>query len=312
MIIDVHAHIGDLRTPELLDRAPISVERLLDRLDAEGIDMAVVLPWPPCPEAVEFPGLFDSTPDIVSQVRAATHYPDRLIPFGNADPRWGGNSARTDFSWLLERFIEMGCVGMGEVSANLYFDDPRVVNLFQQCGRWRLPVTIESTGPGEGHYGFIDKVGSPHLERLLQLAPETIVIGHGPGFWAEIDGDLSDAEKAGWPYPRGIIRTEGSLARLFRSYPHLYADISAMSGYNALTRDEDYGVRFLIEFQDQLMFGTDVCFGDTQGRTQHLGFLRGLLAAGRISQEVFDKLAYRNALIVLQRYQHVFNQGKKV
>lgn len=299
MVIDVHAHIGDLRTPTMLHRQPINISNLIQRLDDEGIDRAVVLPWAPCPEAVEFPALFSEMPDIVNQIRATLTRPDRLIAFGNADPRWGGNSSRTDFSWLLERYVEMGC----EVSANMPFDDLRVVNLFRQCGDWDLPVTIESTGSGEGNYGFIDEVGSPHLERLLQLAPQTVVIGHGPGFWADIDGGLRAEHKAGIPYPNWRIQGEGSLARLFRAYPNLYADISAGSGYTAMTRDPDYSARFVEEFQDRLMFGTDACFGDEQGRTQHLRLIKSWLSDGMITATVYDKITHRNALGVLHRYQ---------
>jgi len=283
-----------------MHRVPITVENLIARLDEEGIDKAVVLPWPACPEAVTFPGLFAPEPDVVSQIRAAARHPDRLIPFGNADPRWGGNSSRTDFSWLLERFVEMGCVGMGEVSANIYFDDPRVANLFRQCGQFDLPVTIESTGPGEGHYGFIDEVGSSHLERLLQQVPETLIVGHGPGFWADIGVGVTAEGKSG--YPKGPITQEGSVPRLLRTHFNLYADISAGSGYNALTRDEEYGVRFLNEFQDRLLFGTDVCFGDAEGRAPHLNYLRGLLSENKISQQAFDKITFRNALRILKRY----------
>ncbi len=301
MIIDAHAHIGDLRSAArgTLQRAPITVDALIQRLDDEGIDKAIVLPWPACPEAVEFPGLFDTTPDVVSQIRAVASRPDRLIPFGNADPRWGGNSSRADFSWLLERFVELGCVGMGEVSANIPFDDPRAVNLFRQCGAWQLPVTIESAGPGEGRYGFIDEVGAPHLEHLLQLAPDTLIVGHGPGFWADMSGDLRDEDKSG--YPSGPVTPGGAVPRLLRHYPNLCADISATSGLNALTRDPAFGIDFLIEFQDRLMFGTDVCFGDLEGRSQHLSWLRRLLAEGRIDQAVFDKITHQNALRLLVR-----------
>jgi predicted TIM-barrel fold metal-dependent hydrolase len=300
VIIDMHAHIGDLRSPNDRGRTPITTEALIARLDEEGIERAAVLPWPICPEAVMFPGLFVPESDVVGQIRAAARHPDRLIPFGNADPRWGGNSPRTDFSWLLERFVEMGCVGMGEVSANIYFDDPRTINLFRQCGRWDLPVTMESCGPGEGHYGFIDEIGSPHLGSLLQQVPGTVVVGHGPGFWADIGGHLKAEEKSG--YPQGAIVEEGSVARLLRVHPNLYADISAFSGYNALTRDEAYGVRFLNEFQDRLMFGTDVCFADPEGRTQHLNYIRRLLAEGKIDREAFEKITCHNALRIMKRY----------
>ncbi len=300
MIIDVHAHIGDLRSPKNLHRKPVTLESLIARLDEEGIDLAVVLPWPPCPEAVEFPSLFSPYPDIVSQIKATLKYPRRLIPFGNIDPRWGGNSARTDFSWLLERFIEMGCVGIGEVSANMLFDDPRVINLFKQCGEWDLPVTIESTGPGEGHYGFIDDVGSPHLENLLKKVPDTIIIGHGPGFWADIGEGITVEEKSG--YPKGPIHKEGAVPRLLRTYHNLYADISAFSGYNALTRDKEFGINFLNEFEDRLLFGTDVCFGDPEGRSLHLKYLKKLLEEGKITKKTFEKITSRNALKVMKRF----------
>lgn len=300
MIIDVHTHIGDLRALGNMGRKPITIHDLIARLDDEGIDHAVLLPWPASPEGLQFPGLFQPQPDMVAQIREAQRYPDRIIPFGNVDPRWGGNTAKTDFSWLFERFLEMGCVGIGEIGANLFYDDPRVVNLFQQCGEWNFPVMIHATGVGEGQYGLIDEPGSPHLLNLLHQAPQTVIIGHGPGFWAQISADVTPADMLG--YPKGTISKEGMVQRLLRDFPNMYADISAHSGYNALTRDPDYGVRFLNEFQDKLLFGTDVCFADEEGRTPHLRYLKERLASGDILQEVFDKITHRNALKVLKRW----------
>lgn len=300
MIIDVHTHISDLRALSNMGRKPITIDDLLARLDDEGIDKAVLLPWPASPEGLQFPGLLQPQPDMLSQIREAHRYPDRIIPFGNVDPRWGGNSAKTDFSWLFERFVEMGCVGIGEIGANLPYDDPRVVNLFQQCGEWEFPVTIHATGVGEGQYGLIDEPGSPHLLKLLKQAPQTVIIGHGPGFWAQISADVSPSDMLG--YPKGPIRREGMVQKLLRDFPNMYADISAHSGYNALTRDPEYGVRFLNEFQNKLLFGTDVCFADEEGRMPHLRYLKERVANGDISQEVYDKITYRNALDVLKRW----------
>ena len=62
------------------------------------------------------------------------------------------------------------------------------------------------------------------------------------------------------------------------------------------------GFEFVHEFQDKLLFGTDVCFGDAEGRMPHLGFLRRLLTEGRISKDVFDKIGAGNALRILRRY----------
>jgi predicted TIM-barrel fold metal-dependent hydrolase len=296
MIIDIHTHVGDLS--QAMERAPVTRESLIARLEDEGIDKAVVLPLI-SPESIWFPNVFAAQLDVVGQIKATAARPDRLIPFGNVDPRMGGNTVCTDFSWILERFVAMGCVGIGEVTANLLADDLRVINFFRQCGTWDLPVLIHATGPGEGLYGLIDEPGSPRLARLLQEAADTTVIGHGPGFWAEIAAGLAPEDKAG--YPKGPIAEEGSLPRLLRTYPNLVADISARSGYNALTRDRAFGVRFIHEFQDKLLFGTDVCFGDAEGRMPHLGFLRRLLAEGQISQDIFDKIGSGNALRILRR-----------
>ncbi len=92
------------------------------------------------------------------------------------------------------------------------------------------------------------------------------------------------------------------MSRLLRTFPNLYADLSAMSGYNAITRDRDFGVRFLNEFQDKLLFGTDACFSDDPPSIPHLAYLRELRAEGKISAGVFDKIGCRNALRVLKRY----------
>ncbi|MCK5007006.1 MAG: amidohydrolase family protein [Spirochaetia bacterium] len=310
MIIDFHTHVGDHRTPERMDRLPVTWEGLIERLDSEGIDKAVVLPSGVSPESMKAPFLFSPQVDIIGQLKAAQQYQDRIISFGNLDPRMGclgnlephqvENPPETDFSWILARFRELGCVGIGEITANIAVDDPRVISLFRQCGNFDLPVLFHCTGPGRGVYGLYDEVGLPRLERLLQAVPDTTVIGHAPGFWAEIEGDITAEKK--FVYPTGPIRTEGSLSRLLRSYPNLYADISANSGFNAISRDKAFGVDFLTEFQDKILFGTDVCFGGQDGRMPHLGYLRGLLEENQIAPRVFAKITGENALKILKLY----------
>ena len=310
MIIDFHTHVGDLRRPGAMERLPVPWDELFRRLDDEGIDRAVVLPLGVSPESTTGPYLFFEKPDIVSQIEAARKHADRVIPFANLDPRMGclgnlepeqvDNPPKTDFSWILDRFRELGAVGIGEVTANLAMDDPRVINLFEQCGSYDMPVIFHCTGPGLGVYGLYDEVGLPRLERLLAAVPGTTIIGHSPGFWAEIDGNITIKDK--YVYPEGPVTKEGALVRLLRTYPNLYADISANSGYNAISRDREFGARFLTEFQDRVLFGTDVCFGGEEGRMPHLAYLRELLASGAIGQAVFDKIAGGNALEILPLY----------
>ena len=49
----------------------------------------------------------------------------------------------------------------------------------------------------------------------------------------------------------------GYTDRLLSDYPNMYGDLSAGSGLNALTRDEDFARDFLIRHRDRLLFGSD-------------------------------------------------------
>jgi uncharacterized protein len=300
VIIDFHAHIGDFRMgDDDSHRVPVTWQNLIARLDEEGIDKAVVLPvYNASPDGAP-PAMcvLDDRMSVRDQVIDAARYADRIIPFGNMDPRWLWNSPRSDFGPLLDWFIEHGCKGIGEVTAQLPYDDPRTINMFQQIGARHLLVTIESAGFAAGFYGLQDDPGLPRLERLIREAPQTIIIGHGPGFWCEISEGVTQADK--WAYPGGPIIGQGAAWRLLRTYPNLYADLSAHSGFNAITRDLENGTRFLNDCYDKLLFGTDTCFGDAAGRTPHHGYLRRLLTEGKLSPPAFDCIMSGNAVRLL-------------
>ena len=82
-----------------------------------------------------------------------------------------------------------------------------------------------------------------------------------------------------------------------RRYENLMGDLSAGSGHNALARDPEYAAGFLEEFQDRLLFGTDICAPDAP--TPLVDFLTGLRDSGKITQTVFDKVARENAIRLL-------------
>ena len=87
------------------------------------------------------------------------------------------------------------------------------------------------------------------------------------------------------------------MPRLLKTHPNLYGDISAGSGYNALTRDPDFGVAFLDRFHERLFFGTDICSPKNDHR--HAELLRTLYEDEKISQDAFENITWRNANRVL-------------
>ena len=61
------------------------------------------------------------------------------------------------------------------------------------------------------------------------------------------------------------MKRGGVIDRLLTDYPNLYADLSAGSGYNALSRDEDFTAGFLQRHRKQLLFGSDCLCPDGRG-----------------------------------------------
>ncbi len=85
-----------------------------------------------------------------------------------------------------------------------------------------------------------------------------------------------------------------------RQHANLWADISAGSGHNALTRDPGVGLEFLDEFQNQLMFGTDSCARrDLNGVYPNVQFVRDLREGRKLSASALQKIEWRNAVRLL-------------
>lgn len=285
MLIDVHTHIGRL----VADRTRfLDVTDLILKMDAWGIERSCVHGLSEHPEA----HYMDSdTEDVLA---ACSRYPKRLIPFCLIDPRFGMNDVTMDFSYLLEEYKARGCKGMGEMLPKMHVDDSRCINLFQQTGKYGLPITFDMND-NPIHYGLRDDSGLPRLERTLQVCPDTIFVGHGPTFWAEISANVPENERFG--YPTGAVNPGGAVPRLMAKYDNLWADLSAGSGHNGITRDEKFGIEFLDEFQDKLMFGTDSC-----ARLNHVpdspnvDLMRRLKEQKLISEDAWNKIAHENAI----------------
>ena len=73
------------------------------------------------------------------------------------------------------------------------------------------------------------------------------------------------------------------------TYPNMYADLSATSGFIAITRDREYGRRFIIDQADKLLFGRD------SYDSRLLDHLKTL----ELPADVWDTISHRNALRLL-------------
>ncbi len=259
MLIDSHQHVFWHSRDD---------KGLIADMDAHGIDVSWLLTWN-ISSFEDDPGWHrilnplhlrtDGThPGIVLSdlVLAKQHYPNRFVLGYCPHPLFG------DAPGALEAAVKIHGVRVcGEWKFRMPFDDPRCINLFRKAGELNCPVVLHLDVPyvkdTDGKWQFKPAwYGGTvaNLERALQACPQTIFIGHAPGFWREISGDADDATSA---YPKGPVTPGGRLMRLFDTYPNLYADLSAGSGLGALSRDPAHAVTFLTRYADRLLFARD-------------------------------------------------------
>ncbi|MFP8952138.1 amidohydrolase family protein [Natrialbaceae archaeon A-arb3/5] len=241
-LFDAHTH---LIPEETLGRDPLTADELVAWMDDNGIDRAVVLALD-SPESypVQAPSWW-----ILDEVES---YPDRLVPFCTVDPRtlvYGDDPAEE----LVERYVERGARGFGELKAGLPIDDSQLETLYELCAEYDLPILFHTD-----EKAMMDEVGLPRLEDVLASYPEVDFLAHAHAWWAHISADVTWDDRS--RYPDRPIEPGGRVPELLAEYDNIYGDISGLSGWNALTRDEDYGQAFLENYFDQLVFGTDYLY----------------------------------------------------
>lgn len=271
-MIDFHVHLGNMYREDYPNRFPLTVHQLIDWMNREGIEISVLLPL----ESPEGSWGYFLTEEAIA---ARDQYPERFIPFLCVDPRYSS----------LERFIDVcvqqhGCRGFGEHVNGLMFDDPRNKRIYAKCDEYALPLVFEISKDY-----CTDEVGLPRLETCLNEYPNVTFVGHGPGFWSAISG-----EDPRGGYPPGPVTPGGAVERLLAEYDNLYADLSAGSGYNALTRDPEFTQGFVERHWRKLLFGTD--YLSPHQPTPIIEWIKTL----NVPEEMRDAIAQGNARRVLR------------
>lgn len=287
MRIDAHMHVN---------YQGMDAGSLVAEMDACGIDLAWLLTWylPPGQEAPRSGAGFSPLnfrPDgthagaTLDHILAARdRYPGRFVAGYCPCPYEGSAADLFESAWRMH-----GVRVCGEWSYRLLLDDPRSIQLFRRAGELGAPVVIhvdvpylpgEKSRPTYQNCWYGGDIRN--LERALQACPDTVFIGHAPGFWRYISGDAATAVEA---YPPGPVTPGGELHTLFDDYPNLYADLSSGSGLNALSRDPGHARDFLIHRADRLLYGRDGKGND----------LQEFLPSVDLPQDVLDKIYYKNA-----------------
>ena len=136
--------------------------------------------------------------------------------------------------------------------------------------------------PNEYGYGIRDDAAL-FLEGALRKFPNIKILGHSAD-WSRFQTIIGG-------YPASEVLPGGRVVELMRKYPNLLGIFPREAG-NAAPRQE-FGVKFLNEFQDKLYFGHDFCSERNLENTTLSIYIDSLLDEGLISREVYDKVCYK-------------------
>lgn len=252
-VIDMHSHPWLAKNEE-------EVKQWIKRMDRFGIEKTVLL-------TMASGAVFDS----ICKVYAP--YGDRFEMWcgfdytGYNEPGWSEKAVKE-----LERCVKAGAKGVGELgdkglgelfsepvpAYGMHIDDPRMKPLFKKCGELKIPVNVhvaepmwmyepmDSTNDGlmNAYDWKIDKTKPGllgHAELIQTL--ENVVRDHPNTTF--IACHLANCE-----YDLSI------LARLLTKYDNLYADFAAR--FAEIAPIPRYMQAFFEEFQDRLVYGTDM------------------------------------------------------
>jgi len=194
---------------------------------------------------------------VVEQVKALqSAAPDRFTWFISYDV------TQPDAERVLTQAVKDGAQGFGEMKFHVAADGPELRRMYALAADLRVPILIHFQEvdhfPNEGTWstGF-----AKAFESILKAYPRTTFIGHADAFWANVSADYHN-EAA---YPAGPIKRGGATDRWLGDYANLFADMSAVSGNNAMARDPEFTADFLKRHQDKLLFGSDCSCSDGHG-----------------------------------------------
>lgn len=148
----------------------------------------------------------------------------------------------------IEKYLNKGAIIIGEQKFGVECDSPGMQAIYELAADYGVPVLMHWQYQ-RYNYGF------ERFYKMLAKYPRTRFIGHAQTWWAHIDKAYHDDTSN--LYPKGPVTAGGLTDRYLSDYPNAFGDLSAGSGLNALSRDEDHARGFLKKHQDKLLYGSD-------------------------------------------------------
>ncbi len=185
----------------------------------------------------------------------------------------------------IEKYVKRGAVIIGEQKFSVQCDSRESQILYSLASEFRVPILLHFQ-----HDTY--NMGFEFFHKMLEKFPNTIFIGHAQTWWANIDKNHLDQKVL---YPKGKVTAGGLTDSYLSDYPNMYADMSAGSGLNALTRDEDHARGFLDRHQEKILFGSDC--NDHTGKIPDCQGVQTIAAVRKLSpnKAVERKILYENA-----------------
>lgn len=222
-------------------------------------------------------------------------------------PCWFGSSdvTKPETEQLLTQAVKNGAKGLGELKYPVAADGPEMRRVYDLAAELNVPVLIHFQEVGQAAAAGGYNTGVKRFGAILKAYPKTKFIGHADAFWANISADYHEQDA----YPTGPIVPGGITDKFLSDYPNLFADTSANSANNALSRDPAFTVDFLKRHQDKLHFGSDCNCDDGKGggaaqnSPRVAPRMRGKCVAqetlklltASTTPEIFHKIAWTNA-----------------
>jgi len=214
--------------------------------------------------------------------------------------------SQADADKVLRDAIQHGAVSIGELKFHLALDSPEMRRVYDVAADLQVPVMmhIQVFPHFDGELPY--NTGYTQFDKVIPAYPRTNFIGHGDLFWAHISADVP-ADRG---YPAGPIKKGGLTDRWLSDFPNLYADMSANSGNNALSRDTEFSRGFITRHRSKLIFGSDCSCTDghgagiSQGNNPEASRLAGKCVARETltvlkrltSPEIFRQITFDNGV----------------